>query len=286
MPKPSSAVDIGTRPARRETAASPTQPPTLDPRTTATDRSLAIIDLVLSASAPMSARMIGAGLDLPKATVHRLIGALEDKGLIAREPVSGAYVAGPALTEMAFKILSRSAASADRHAVLAGLTATIGEACNLGILDGGEARYIDRVEASHSPLRLDFRPGSRVPLYASAMGKLFLAQMPPAAFERFLSTAPRVAHTPATRVDERALREAVAACRAAGHGDDDEEYILGVNCLSVPIPLKRARHLVALAVQAPKSRKDLTALKAFLPAMTDAAAKLATIFDTETETRR
>jgi DNA-binding IclR family transcriptional regulator len=284
MPKPAPSVEIGiSSPAPDASIAGRPGTPTSDPRTTATDRSLAIIDLVLSASAPMSARMIGAGLDLPKATVHRLIGALEDKGLIAREPVSGGYAAGPALCEMAFKILSRSAAAADRHAVLAGLAAAIGETCNLGILDGSEARYIDRVEASASPLKLDFRPGSRVPLYASAMGKLFLSQMPSAAFERYLSSAPRIAHTPSTRVEETALRKAVAACRKAGFGDDDEEYILGVNCLSVPIPLKRARHLAALAVQAPKSRKDLAALRTFLPAMRAAAEKLAAIFDTETE---
>jgi DNA-binding IclR family transcriptional regulator len=253
----------------------------LDPRT-ATDRSLAIIDIVLSSATPMSARMIGTGLDLPKATVHRLLGALEDKGLLAKHPVSGGYVSGPALCEMAFKILRKTAGSADRHAVLAGLAATTGETCNLGILDGGEARYIDRVEASQSPLKLDFRPGSRVPLYCSAMGKLFLSQMPAAALDRYLLTVERTAHTSATLIDDSALRKAVAACRETGYGDDDEEYILGVNCLSVTIPVKRARHLIALAVQAPKSRKNLATLKAFLPAMQDAAGKLGAIFDEET----
>ena len=252
----------------------------------ATDRSLAIIDLVLSAPAPLTAKIIGLDLDLPKATVHRLLGSLEDKGLLAKDPVSGGYVSGGALCEMAFKILRRSAATADRHAVLEGLAAGIGETCNLGILDGHQARYLDRVEASQSPLRLDFRPGSRVPLYASAMGKLFLSQMPKAAFERYLFAAERVAHTPATLIEEAALREAVAACGKAGHGVDDEEYILGVNCLSVPVPVARARHLIALAVQAPKSRKNLAALEAFLPAMREAAAKLAAIFDSEAEARQ
>jgi IclR family transcriptional regulator, acetate operon repressor len=252
----------------------------LDPRT-ATDRSLAIIDVVLSSAMPLNAKMIGVALDLPKATVHRLLGSLEDKGLLAKEPVNGGYVSGPALCEMAFKILRRSASSAGRHAVLAGLAAMTGETCNLGILDGGEARYIDRVEASNSPLKLDFRPGSRVPLYCSAMGKLFLSQMPAATFERYMHTISREAHTPATLTEDRALRDAIEACRQSGHGDDDEEYILGVNCLSVPIPVTRARHLIALAVQTPKSRKNLVALKAFLPLMQDAAAKLATIFDEE-----
>jgi IclR family acetate operon transcriptional repressor len=248
---------------------------------TATDRSLAILDAILSATAPMNARMIGSALDLPKATVHRLLGALEDKGLLAKEPVSGGYVSGPALCEMAFKILGKSAASSGRHAVLAGLAAAIGETCNLGILDGHEARYIDRVEASHSPLKLDFRPGSRVPLNASAMGKLFLSQMSEVAFHRHLFAVKRVGHTPATLVAERALRDAIADVKQAGYATDDEEYIVGVNCLSVLVPVKHARHLVALAVQAPKSRKNLAALRTFLPLMQSAAEKLAAIFDEE-----
>jgi IclR family transcriptional regulator, acetate operon repressor len=252
---------------------------------TATDRSLAIIDAVLSADVPLSAKMIGAALDLPKATVHRLLGALEDKGLLAKDPLSGGYAAGASLTDMAFKILRKSAASADRHAVLAGLAAEIGETCNLGILDGGEARYVDRVEASHSPLKLDFRPGSRVPLHASAMGKLFLAAMPPGALDRYLFAARRTAFTPATLTDAAILRAAIAEIRKSGYAGDDEEYIAGVNCLAVSVPVSRARHLLALAVQAPKSRKNLDELRGFLPVLQEAARKLAVIFDNETPGR-
>jgi IclR family acetate operon transcriptional repressor len=240
---------------------------------------------VLSADTALSAKMIGAALDLPKATVHRLLGALEDKGLLSKDPLSGGYVAGASLTDMAFKILRKSAASADRHVVLAGLVAAIGETCNLGILDGGEARYVDRVEASHSPLKLEFRPGSRVPLHASAMGKLFLAAMPPSALDRYLFAARRTAFTPLTLTDTAALRAALAEIRKNGHAADDEEYIAGVNCLAVAVPVARARHLVALAVQAPKSRKNLDELKGFLPVLQEAARKLAVIFDNETPGR-
>jgi IclR family acetate operon transcriptional repressor len=252
---------------------------------TATDRSLAIIDFVLSADAPLSAKMIGAALDLPKATVHRLLGGLEDKGLLVKDPLSGGYAAGASLTDIAFKILRRSAASADRHVVLAGLVAEIGETCNLGILDGGEARYVDRVEASHSPLKLDVCPGSRVPLYASAMGKLFLAAMPAGALDRYLFAAQRTAFTPATLIETTALRAALAEIRKSGHADDDEEYIAGVNCLAVAVPVARARHLLALAVQAPKSRKNLDELRGFLPVLQEAARKLAVIFDNDTPGR-
>lgn len=248
---------------------------------TATDRSLAIIDLVLNSEAPLNAKTIGAGLELPKATVHRLLSALEDKGLVAKDPISGGFVAGPSLCEMAFKILRKSAATADRHAILTGLSETIGETCNLGILDGSQARYIDRIELENLPLRLDFRPGSRVPLYCSAMGKVFLSHMPASAVDRYLASVVRLPYTSATLIDEKQLRESIAAAAREGFATDDEEYVAGVNCLAVAVPAKHARNLIALAVQAPKSRKNLDELRAFLPAMTDAAQKLALILDQE-----
>jgi len=225
--------------------------------------------------------MIGTELDLPKATVHRLLGSLEDKGLLGKDPVSGGYVAGSSLCEMAFKILRRSAASAPRHAVIADLAAKVGETCNLGMLDGSEVRYLDRVEASHSPLKLDFRPGSRVPLYCSAMGKVFLSAMAAGAFERYLSAVDRVPYTAATLIAEMALRDGIAQVREAGYATDNEEYIAGVNCLSVAVPVTRARHFIAIALQAPKSRTDLSALQSRLPLLKSAAVKLAEFFDNE-----
>lgn len=251
-----------------------------DPRS-ATDRSLAMIDLVLSADTPLNAKIIGAYLDLPKATVHRLLGSLEGKGLIVKEPLSGGYVAGPALCDMAFKILRKSAASADRYSILSDLAAKVGETCNLGILDGREARYINRIEATYFPLKLDFRPGSRVPLYCSAMGKIFLSQMPEKTFHRYLFAVDRTAFTASTLVAEAALRAGIDEIKKTGYALDDEEYVAGVNCVSVPVPAANAKHLVAIAVQAPKSRKNLDRLMTFLPALKSAAAKLANVFDKE-----
>ncbi|MGB0084552.1 MAG: IclR family transcriptional regulator [Rhodomicrobiaceae bacterium] len=288
MAKRGPVTDIGLLPrhsGEQPASSRPEHVASLDPRT-ATDRSLAIIDIVLSSEAPLQARMIGAELDLPKATVHRLIGSLEIKGLIVKDPVSGGYVAGPSLCDMAFKILRKSAASGTRHAILAGLAAKVGETCNLGILDGGEARYVDRVEASQSPLKLDFRPGSRVPLYCSAMGKVFLSQMPEGALARYLSGVEREIFTRTTLVSENSLRDALAVTREQGYAIDDEEYVVGVNCLSVAVPAERAKHLIAIAVQAPKSRRTLTDLKAFLPMLESAAEKIAKIFDNEVAGQR
>lgn len=272
--------DVGGREGR-------TPAPADEPgRSTATDRSLAILDLVLDAAVPLPARVVGDALGLPKATVHRQLAALEERALLARDPATGGFTVGPGLSELAFKVLRRSAERGLGHAILAGLAAETGETCNLGVLDNGLARYVDRVEAFRSPLRLDVRPGSTVPLHCSAIGKVFLAAMPERLLGRYLAALRLAPHGPNTIRDPGRLAEAVAQARAEGAAVDDEELLAGVNCLAVPV--RRGGQVVAaVAIQAPKARSDLARLRQFLPRLNGAAARLgAAMDDGAGETRR
>ena len=244
-------------------------------RATATGRSLAIIDEVLDSGVPLTAKMIGDRLALPRATTYRLISALEDRGLLGRDPLSGGLTAGVGLDTMAFRILRHSVQRGPRHAILSDLAAAVGETCNFGVLDDGQARYVDRVEAVRSPLRLDFRPGSCVPLYCSAMGKVFLAHMPEPMQGRYLRAFGFVRHTQHTVAGEEQLRPELERVREKTSATDDEEYIAGVNCLAVPVTCGSAV-VAAIAIQAPKARSDLAKLKSFLPQLCDAATRMGT----------
>jgi DNA-binding IclR family transcriptional regulator len=260
--------------ARGDAIEGRVQAPADDPgRLTVTERNLAIIDLVLDASVPLPARLIGERLGLPKATVHRLLGTLEERALLMRDPATGGFTVGAGLSEMAFKILSRSAERGPAHMTLSALAAETGETCNLGVLDNGLARYVDRVEAGRSGLRLDLRPGSTVPLHASAMGKVLLAGMPEGLFRRHLAAASLAPLTPRTITDRGLLAAEIDRVRADGMAADDEEVIAGVNCLAVPVR-HDGRVLAAVALQAPKARSDLDRLRGFLARLRDAAERL------------
>jgi DNA-binding IclR family transcriptional regulator len=165
--------------------------------------------------------------------------------------------------------------------VLADLAATAGESCNLGMLHGNEARYLDRVETARFPLKLDFRPGSCVPLYCSAMGKVFLSSMPPALLGRYLESVTLTAHTEETRTDPARLRDELDKVKELGFAQDDEEYVAGVNCLAVPVMVQKGSNVLALAIQAPKSRKDIDGLMDFLPALREAASRMSNIIEGE-----
>ena len=115
----------------------------------------------------------------PKPSVHRMLGQLESGGLLAREPDGRRYTPAPRLLRLAESTLSAGTQHGVRHAVLRQLVADIGESCNLTALSGAEVIYLDRVESAF-PLRMELRPGTRVPVHCSASGKLFLAHLSPA----------------------------------------------------------------------------------------------------------
>src|SRR5579875_569967 len=132
-----------------------------------------------AAPAPPAVGDLIERLDLPRASVYRLVDWLLSEGLLAREPVRKRLVISNRLSELACDILRAAVATAPRRTLLEALARETGETCHIGAIDGNRIVYLDRVESAAWPLRLQLTVGSRVPLHATAIGKLFLALSPP-----------------------------------------------------------------------------------------------------------
>ncbi|WP_353861690.1 IclR family transcriptional regulator [Azospirillum formosense] len=239
------------------------------------DRVLALLDAVAAAGQPMTVKDIAEKLALPKPTAHRLIAMLEERGFLAR-PIDGRLVTvGPKLRSLALNALRSSLVQAPSHARLRALSLELGETCNVGVLEGGDVVYLDRVEVEGWPLRLEFGVGSRVPLHCTAMGKLFLAFLPELPRRRLLDCLPLPRMAAATLCDPALFRAELDSIAACGHSFDDEEYMPGVFCAAVPIRDGAGRMVAALAVQAPKVRLSRESVAERLPVLHRAASDMA-----------
>ncbi|KAA1056720.1 IclR family transcriptional regulator [Azospirillum argentinense] len=239
------------------------------------DRVLALLDAVAGAGQPMAVKDIAEKLALPKPTAHRLIAMLEERGFLAR-PIDGRQVTvGPKLRTLALNTLRSSLAQTPSHARLRALSLELGETCNIGVLEGGDVVYLDRVEVEGWPLRLEFGVGSRVPLHCTAMGKLFLAFLPDLPRRRLLDCLPLPRMAAATLCDPALFRAELDSIASCGHSFDDEEYMPGVFCAAVPIRDGAGRMVAALAVQAPKVRLSRESVADRLPVLHRAASDMA-----------
>ena len=185
------------------------------------ERSFAILEFVASRGSPSTASEIGEALGLPKASVYRLIEALEKAALISTHGISRGFVPGPRLVNLSLGVLLAFAGQKPRL-VLEALVREVGETCNIGALVNNEIVYIDRVEAEHWPLRL-LKAGARVPLHCSAMGKLFLAFLDQERRRGLLERLPLTRHTDRTITEKAALEAELAEIRKEGVALDRED---------------------------------------------------------------
>jgi DNA-binding IclR family transcriptional regulator len=177
----------------------------------------------------LSLSEISHRIGLPKSTVHRLANQLCTVGWLEKN--SGGYRIGLRLLELGSVALQRTGLreAASRH--LYSLALRTGLAVHLGILDGGEVIYLDRVATTRvsSPTRI----GGREPAYCTAIGKVMLAFEPPENQESALAGMRR--RTEFTVIEPRALQAAFDSVRQTGVGYDREEAYRGVGCVASPI---------------------------------------------------
>lgn len=242
-------------------------------------RTLAILEIVGGAGGPISLTDLAARAGLPKPTAHRMALVLERQGFVRREPDGRGLVAGPRLTRLALQAPSSDGRRAERRAILSDLVARVGETCNLTGLDGHEVRYIERVEADW-PLRLHFEAGSRVPIHCTASGKLYLAFRPQVDRTRLLAALTLDAHTPRTITDVAALERECQRIRTRGIGTDDQEFLVGMVAVAVPVTIIEGRAVAAVAIHAPVARVKLGGLLQRVPLLVRAAERLAQTFVT------
>jgi len=203
--KPYAITEVARRVAAPQPCATPSEQP--EAISTATARTFAILDLVAHAQTAVEVSSVIETLALPKATAYRLVDGLVSSGYLAREPVRKRITVGSRLTDLAFGAMRASMRDSGRHALLRRLVHHVNETCNIGVMLHGEIVYLDRVEAEHWPLRLQFSAGSRVPLHCSAIGKLFLALMPATRRRRLLQSLELRGFTEST-ITERPRLEA------------------------------------------------------------------------------
>lgn len=210
---------------------------------------------------------------LPKPTLHRMLQQLESGGLLIRQSDGRHYGTGPRLRRFAESLLLNATQHGARHAVLRALVDEVGEACNVTALSGDEIVYLDRVETAE-PLRFHLEAGSRAPVHASASGKMILAQMARAQRRKLLAHAPLRPYTVATITDPAVLEEELKRVVEDGYAVDREEFLDGLVCVAVPVPVEEGRSHLCVAIQAPTVRMSVEQALGCLPALRRAATAI------------
>ena len=238
------------------------------------DRALAILTFVAEQRKALSAAEIASALALPLPTAHRLIGNLEDRGLIQKALGTKRYVVGGTLVTLSAKTIGAAFRTVRRHAVLSAVADRIGEQCEIGIVRDNAVAYVDSVQTRQQQQGLQFNPGSTAPLHCTSTGKIYMSRLPTKVRQRLAHSLPLAQHTPTTIADPKTLLAHLDVIRRRSWAKTNEEYVLGVVGCAVPIVSPKGDLIACLGVSVPSARVGFEDLDAFIGPLQEAAALL------------
>jgi IclR family pca regulon transcriptional regulator len=209
---------------------------------------------------------------LTRAAARRFLLTLEQLGYM--QSTNGEFRLSLRVLDLGYTVLSTIGLTDIVQPVMEEVAAKLHESCSVAVLDGLDIVYIARVPTKRI-MTVNLAVGSRLPAYATSMGRVLLAYQPPEALDAFFRQVKFEPLTTRTVRDERTLRPILLEARTRGWALVDQEVEDGVRSVAAPIRDRTGRVVAAINASAHATRASVRTLRQkFLPVLIDAADRI------------
>lgn len=198
-----------------------------------------ILDLLLEKRTPLSLKEISEFSGFPKSTVHATLSTLREYRMVEQED-DGRYALGIHLYELGCAAASTWDISGMVHPYLEKLSEVTGASSFIAVLDKDGGMTFDHSSGAGG-LQIVSDLGTRLPLHATAQGKILLSGMEEAELDRYLEGNYLAEFTPHTITDVRKLREEIEKVRRDGYAVEDGEYRIGLRACACGVKDQKGR---------------------------------------------
>lgn len=237
-------------------------------------RGLNILRLFGPEHATLSLADVARLLGETRASCFRYLYTLQHLGYLEQDAKTKRFQLTPKVMELGFAYLNSQPLIDVARPEMERLRDLSQASCHLGVLDGTAVVYIARVPA-HGVTSIHIAVGARLPVYATAMGKVLLAHQPAERVESLLAALPSITRFTETTVrDVEALRKELESVRERGFAFSDGEYEAEVRSVAVPIFNGEGVAEAAINLAGSKTAFTLARLHEVLPEMFRAGERL------------
>ncbi|MBT8332483.1 MAG: IclR family transcriptional regulator [Deltaproteobacteria bacterium] len=197
-------------------------------------KAFAILNAISTSREGLGVSELAKKLKMAKSTVHGMTSALEELGAVMRDPLTKKYRLGFTLLEIGRSAYSQIDLKTAARPVTEELMVKTRTSVFLGILNWDHVTILDIVEARQD-LNITAPVGSNIPLFAGAVGKVFLTSMEEEQANKIIRSKGLPRFTENSIVDAELYYKELKLVRKKGYAVDDEEYILGVRAVAAPL---------------------------------------------------
>lgn len=208
-----------------------------------------LLDTIAAHAEPVSLKTLSGATGLHPSTAFRILASLIEHGFVERSAANH-YRLGIRLLQLGHQAHERLDLRHEARPLMEKLRDQTGETVNLGIRQGDDVVYVERVVATRR-LQIEQASSGRMLLHVTAVGKLFLAEGGVVACRDYASRTGLPARTPYSITALEPLWQAVCAVSQQGYAVDAQEAELGVGCIGAPIRDASGRLVAGLSVSAP-----------------------------------
>jgi DNA-binding IclR family transcriptional regulator len=214
---------------------------------------VALLDAFSPRAAELSLNELAQRTGLPVSTTYRLVSELVEWGGLERVD-GGGYRIGLRMWEIG-ALAPRGETLRDvALPFMSDLFEATRENVHLAVLDGAEVLYVEKLSGRHAmPVRT--RRGGRLPLHATAAGKVLLAHAPDSLLRSTVAAGLR-RYTAHTIIAPGHLRRALTEIRRSGIGYAREELTVGSHSVASPVLDADGVAVAALSVTLRAGRTD------------------------------
>jgi IclR family transcriptional regulator, pca regulon regulatory protein len=203
-----------------------------------------------------------AGLaKLDPGTCFRMLNTLVMLGYVDRVPESRRFRLTLKVTDLGFHAIGRADLREVARPILRSLVGELNEAASLGVLDGADIVYIDRIRAGLTRIGVDIRIGTTIPAYCSAIGQAIMAYLKNDELSRLLAMRTRSETFPSKPMSKDEIKRDLIDVRQNGFALRDSYFGSGLRILAAPVLDLDGYPLAAVSVAAPAIRVPIKEFK-------------------------
>ncbi|GAA1910004.1 IclR family transcriptional regulator C-terminal domain-containing protein [Streptomyces sodiiphilus] len=235
-------------------------------------RGLGVLTAFGPGRAALGLSSVAEATGLARATARRALITLEHLGHVAVGERK--YRITPRVLNLGFGPLSQLTLTQIAEPHLVNLVKRAQDSASMAVLAGTDIRYVARVPTVRI-MAVNITLGTRFPAYATAMGRVLLAGLPPEERSALLAGATLEPLTRHTATAPARLMEILEETARTGHALVNEELEEGLRSLAVPVRDHTGRVVAAVNVSMHASRRTVDqARNDLLPALRETASAI------------
>lgn len=198
------------------------------------ERTLRILEILGAASGPLSVVELHHETGYPRSSLHQLLHTMSMGGWVDMADDGGQVSIGAQALVVGTSYLDRDPAIPFAASALENARDSLGYTTHYARLDGSQVLYLATRETTNSHRRTS-RVGRRLPAFATALGKVLLADLTPSERQVVLGENDLEPLTKSTVTTPVELEKQLESTRERGYSVEREENTMGVVCVGVTV---------------------------------------------------